>query len=71
MLSSSKNICMDMWLRIIIKQKVILSGSIIFRVDYKSRSKLSSSDNGDELIRDVTLIRKQTCLNPCSGPRRH
>lgn len=58
MLSSSKNICMDMWLRIIIKQKVILSGSIIFRVDYKSRNKLSSSDNGDELIRDVTLIRK-------------
>lgn len=56
---------------IIIKQKVILLGSIIFRVDYKSQNKLSSSDNGNEMMWDEALIRKQTCLNTYSEPRSH
>lgn len=62
---------MDIWVHIVIKQKVILLGSIIFRVDYKSHNKLSSSDNENELMRDEALIRKQTCLNPYSEPRSH
>lgn len=59
---------MDIWLHIIIKQKVILLGSIIFRVDYKSHNKLSSSDNGNELMRDEALIRKRLVLTPILSP---